>query len=620
MAVGRVSSGSSRGDGAGKRRRPVRAGGRSATALLALIAILVAGAQLRLGGSDWDAGHHLHPDERYLSLVAESLSLPDSASAYLDVQRSPLSPYRQEVGRGYLYGTLPLFATKVAARVLNADRYDSLYLVGRRLSALLDVITIVAVFLLSRAIVGGRASAGLAWAPALAAAFYAGTVAAIQHSHFFTVDSWLVAFSTLALLAAIALAGTPRGLRRAALLVVLGSVFGLAVACKLSGVLLAAPVGLAIIWGTPRPRRRSDYVSRLADVVLDAVLVALAAYAFFRLTSPYAFASGHWWDLRLHPALMTALQAQADAVAGQSLAPPNIQWLSSTPIVGPLANLLTWAMPIVGAVGLVGIGLVLHGVGRRVFSPPNAASPLNPAAILVAAFAFTVLVWFTPRFAHPLRYLLPAVPSLCALAALVIVRVHARRPRLAALMAVCALGVTSVWAVAFTSVYRRPHTRVAAADWIERTVAPGAQIAVEHWDEGIPIDPAAYGLREVPVFDAESPAKADALFDALAGADAYVMGSPRAWWTVGRLERRYPHTAAFYRLLLAGRLGFERAIVFRSEPAILGITISDAVAEEAQWVYDHPRVTVLVRTSRMRREEFRRAIVEAVRDSSRRVG
>src|SRR5215213_1743062 len=73
--------------------------------VLGLATIVLAGAWLRLDGANWDDGGHLHPDERYLSIVADSVAWPDSVTGYFDVEQSPLSPYNTEEGRSYVYGT-----------------------------------------------------------------------------------------------------------------------------------------------------------------------------------------------------------------------------------------------------------------------------------------------------------------------------------------------------------------------------------------------------------------------------------------------------------------------------------------------------------------------------------
>ena len=116
----------------------------------ALLGIVVFGGWLRLSNANWDSGHQLHPDERYLTQVASSIRWPSSPWQYLNVHDSPLSPYRTEAGRDYLYGQLPLFAGKLFATVVGQDDSPHLNIAGRRLSALVDTASIVLVFLLGR--------------------------------------------------------------------------------------------------------------------------------------------------------------------------------------------------------------------------------------------------------------------------------------------------------------------------------------------------------------------------------------------------------------------------------------------------------------------------------------
>ena len=49
-----------------------------------LLALLAAGALLRFQGLNWDEGHHLHPDERFISMVEEKLTFPKTAAEYFD--------------------------------------------------------------------------------------------------------------------------------------------------------------------------------------------------------------------------------------------------------------------------------------------------------------------------------------------------------------------------------------------------------------------------------------------------------------------------------------------------------------------------------------------------------
>ena len=52
---------------------PARKPWRAWTFGLILVYILAAGAYLRLVGLDWDIDQHLHPDERFLTMVESSI-------------------------------------------------------------------------------------------------------------------------------------------------------------------------------------------------------------------------------------------------------------------------------------------------------------------------------------------------------------------------------------------------------------------------------------------------------------------------------------------------------------------------------------------------------------------
>ncbi|MCZ7630967.1 MAG: hypothetical protein M5U19_18835 [Microthrixaceae bacterium] len=76
--------------------------------LLAGIVLLACG--LRMVNLDWDRGSHLHPDERFLTIVSDEVSAPDGPAEYFDTAGSPLNPANHD--HWYVYGTAPLFVTK----------------------------------------------------------------------------------------------------------------------------------------------------------------------------------------------------------------------------------------------------------------------------------------------------------------------------------------------------------------------------------------------------------------------------------------------------------------------------------------------------------------------------
>lgn len=77
---------------------------------LLLVVTLVAGGYFRFIGINWDDNHHVHPDERFLTMVETSIS-PVKAGEYFNTDLSTLNPHN--VGYSYyVYGTFPLFIVR----------------------------------------------------------------------------------------------------------------------------------------------------------------------------------------------------------------------------------------------------------------------------------------------------------------------------------------------------------------------------------------------------------------------------------------------------------------------------------------------------------------------------
>ena len=113
-----------------------------------LIGILLAGAYFRFTGLDWDQNQHLHPDERFLTMVETSIAPVDSLAQYFDTQTSTLNPHNRGYGF-YVYGTLPLFIVRYVGEWLGKTGYDEIHLVGRQVSALMDLGTVLVVYLIA---------------------------------------------------------------------------------------------------------------------------------------------------------------------------------------------------------------------------------------------------------------------------------------------------------------------------------------------------------------------------------------------------------------------------------------------------------------------------------------
>ena len=151
-------------------------------------------------------------------------------------------------------------------------------------------------------------------------------------------------------------------------------------------------------------------------------------------------------------------------------------------------------------------------------------------------------------------------------------------------------------------IYRQPHTRVAASTWIYGNVAAGTTIAVEHWDDALPLNvhgrsSSDYTLKELKLYDEEGESKRQGLIAILDAADLIAISSNRLYGSIPRAPWRYPLARRYYELLFSGQLGFKLERVFASYPRIGSFELNDDHAEEAFSVYDHPKVLIFKKTS-----------------------
>jgi len=88
-----------------------------------LILILILGLYFRFIGVNWDQSQHLHPDERFLTMVGNAMKVPKSFSDYLNSKISTFNP--ENIGYNfYVYGTFPVVLNKLLAIINRADNYN----------------------------------------------------------------------------------------------------------------------------------------------------------------------------------------------------------------------------------------------------------------------------------------------------------------------------------------------------------------------------------------------------------------------------------------------------------------------------------------------------------------
>ncbi len=605
---------------------------------LILAVIVAAGAWLRFTHLDWDEGYQLHPDERAILYVAQDIEWPVAISTVFDLRQSPANPFRTKTGelRDYPYGHLPLYliaATAdllesacravvgcqriapdtLAGRLLNSaslPRFDHLTFVARGLSALADTLTIAATYVLAKNLMDR-------WAGLLAASLVAFAVLPVQNAHFGTVDSWLALFSTLAVLSMIRAPGWRRAIQS-------GLFLGLAIGCKITGLLLLVPL-LAAELPMGRQRDQGDLRGRFAGIgpLLTSLGVALVAFA---VTNPYAL---------LDPLpFIAGVVSQFGVASGAIDVPFTRQYADTIPILYMVDQQGRWTL---------GAPFTVAGYAGTLVAIFRAYRTRSQSLLTILAWIGAVFVCGGMAFAKLPRYFLAATPALaCMAASLFTIPLgqseassstgHYPHNLLRIACALIVVAVTANCGVAFVSMYSSPHPWLAASRWVYAKVPPYTVISVERWDDALPLDidiggqmTAAgqqYVVKDIDWFALpDDPDKLERNINQIALSDYIILASNRLYGVIPRLKPRYPLSAAYYRLLFSGQLGFVMVKSFERYPHLLGITLYDdplsapkladpgfsnpypilnlGYADESFTVYDHPRVLIFKNVARL---------------------
>ncbi|MCK6579102.1 MAG: DUF2298 domain-containing protein [Anaerolineae bacterium] len=506
-----------------------------------LISIMLIGGAFRFMGLNWDDFTHLHPDERFLTDVAQGLGRnlnpsgdalqreeqialcrerypeTDGKGSYFDAFCSPLNPLNANSSHGlYVYGTLPLFIARGAADVyagiwdwLYADptntndtsawfwsSYDGVHLVWRIVSALAEMACVVFAFM-----IGMRLHDK--WVGLLAAFLYAATVFSIQIGHFGTVDALANFFATLTVLAAVDI--QRRG--RFSSYLFFGIAFGCALASRINllplfglGIIAAAVrVFPLLLSRTPLRERDGAVTAHLFGLVAAGVVAIL----FFRVFNPYAFDGPGFLDvldldggfpfIALHERWLNNMGTAQGLVGGSVDIPPNFQWLGRTPYLYAWNNMVLWGMGApLGAAAWLALAWALWRIIR---GKPGALANVVLVVWVAGYFGYLGRSWVAS-----MRYFLPLYPTLAVLAAWGLVSVWrwaaARRAEerlrpvsalLLRTLVVCVPAFTLLWAAMFTNVYRHMLTRVQASHWVIEQLPGDFAMRLEGAPEGTPL-------------------------------------------------------------------------------------------------------------------------------------
>ena len=595
----------------------------------ALGVILIAAACLRFYGLAWDGGYLFHPDERKILLVAAELRLPTTLGEFF-LPASPLNP------KFFAYGSFPIYLLKMLSALVPIsgagyavpwrEDFVGLMFLGRVLSALFDLGTILFTFLLARRLYS--ATIGL-----FAAACVAVTVLHIQLAHFYAVDTLL----TLLVVATVYYAARYAQGRRRRDAVLLGIVFGLALATKITAAPLIAPILVAVVrarnerttgisasptlaWLARARLILGDWCDQIWRARKTLAKIFGVAFAVFVITQPYA-----WIDpLRFWAQVATELLV----ARGWLDYPYTRQYANTLPFVYPILQSSVWGMS---------LPLGIFAWGGSAWFAWRGWRERDWRAGLLVAWAGLYFFSIGAQHAKYLRYLLPLTPFLFIMASAGLAACVSRFAAFVSRVAVgAALGGALVYSLAFVSLYAREHPWIEISRWVYANVPMQATLATEYWDDQLPLPmqlngvmraPSDFRYVTLPLYDDDDAQKIDALVEALSATDYIVLATQRLSATIERLPARYPISARYYRLLFAGELGFDLAAFAQNGIALDGVVIADdrfngkqyvglpprsdawawnwGYADESFTVYDHPLPLVFRKTRALSPAELR---------------
>jgi hypothetical protein len=565
--------------------------------VLIVIAILVLGFFLRTINVNWDEDQHLHPDERFLTMVMGSMTVPQNLGHYLDPASSPFNP--TNIGYSfYVYGAFPLIVNKVFALTFQTDEYKMLNIQGRVSSAVMDATMILVLVLIVQQFEKRYGfSRNLKY---FAGLLYALCVFAIQQSHFFTVDTFANTFFFLSLLWAIKI-DTKHFIRKS---VLSGVLMGLALASKINVVLGAPLIGWFVIDRfVVEYFFYKKYRQFLACVIFTSLFWFISCWIVLRFANPYYFERFSLIDWHLNEQFLKSIQSLQSLNDPTGYFPPGIQWVSKLPIVFPFMNIAVWGL------GLPLFFFSVFGWGKMII---YALSDWKKRIGLLMIFFWMVafFVFQGTQYVTTMRYFYVLYPFSVMGAAYGIyefgrhtVQKKSLKPRHHEwIIAVCTL-LCFVWPLMFISVYLHRNTRLAASAWMYRVMPDETMVALEHWDDPLPLlgedlnpEGKLISGEQLPIFYEDTEEKWQEMQAILERTDYYVLTSNRGWASIIMAPEKYPQMSIFYEELFDGRTEFEKIAEFTSYPSLrylgIPITINDDWAEEAFTVYDHPKVMI----------------------------
>ncbi len=553
-----------------------------------LFLILILACLLRVYALDWDQNYHLHPDERMLIIVADRIHFFNK-----------LNP------EFFNYGSLPVYILKGIGQIHDTFRepiistYEHLLFPGRIISTIADLATIIGIYGIASLLFKKSKI------PIYAAFLYAIAFFPIQNSHFFVVDVFLTCFTTYFLYFLLRYISDLR-LKH---LLISAIVFAALITTKITAIIFYIPFLVILVL---------LHRQKLFVLVQRLVIFHLFVFLFSFIFMPYLYL-----DFQI---FFTDIKMQMRMGRDPYVFPYTLQYVQTTAYWYFIKNIIMWGIgPIISLLAAIGIWNVIRlrirNYELKIKLKELSSYKLQVTVIFFYLFYFLVVGISEVKF---MRYMLPIYPGILILAGygLHVISTYYKEQKMPINRILKGIFLASalIWTGMFINIYSSPHTRIEASQWVLEHISPGSTIAIEHWDDRIPLDfSERYQLQELTIYDQpDNESKWRLLASKLETSDYLIIASNRLYTPLQRLtdcskyKSCYPLTDQYYKKLFKGEdlstlipsqssLRFKKVAEFSNYPHVTlpiinyELRINDDSADESFTVYDHPKIMIFKR-------------------------